>query len=134
MRDLASVVDGPAEPSSYVRFGGGAAARGDARDAVSAPVPAFTISAVWATVFLVGALALIESFEPKGVTNFELQLTGLKDAGNIRPRVEQVLARYHIEHSLRTQSDEALSYEVKVPLEIETDRAGCGERFATHHT
>ena len=44
VRDLASVVDGPAEPSSYVRFGGGAAARGDARDAVSAPVPAVTIS------------------------------------------------------------------------------------------
>jgi len=78
--------------------------------------------AVWATAFLVGALALIESFEPTSVTNFELQLTGLKDAGNVRPRVEQVLARYRIEHSLRTQSDEALSYEVKVPLEIETDR------------
>jgi uncharacterized membrane protein YhiD involved in acid resistance len=77
--------------------------------------------AVWATVFLVGALALIESFEPQGVTHFELQLTGLHDAGNIRPRVEQLLTRYRIEHSLRTQSDEALSYEVKVPLEIETD-------------
>jgi uncharacterized membrane protein YhiD involved in acid resistance len=78
--------------------------------------------AVWATVFLVGALALIESFEPTSVTHFELQLTGLHDAGSLRPRVEQVLARYRIEHSLRTQSDEALSYDVKVPLEIETDR------------
>ena len=78
--------------------------------------------AVWATVFLVGALALIESFEPHSVVQFELQLTGLHDAGNVRPRVEQVLTRYRIEHSLRTQSDEALSYEVKVPLEIETDR------------
>jgi uncharacterized membrane protein YhiD involved in acid resistance len=78
--------------------------------------------AVWATVFLVGALAVVESFEPKGVTNFELQLTGLHDAGGLRPRVEQVLARYRIEHSLRSQSDEALSYDVHVPLETETDR------------
>ena len=32
--------------------------------------------AVFATVFLVGALALIESFEPKRVSNFELQAPG----------------------------------------------------------
>ena len=44
VRDLASIVDGPAEPSSYVRFGGGAAAHGAAREAVSAPAPAVTIS------------------------------------------------------------------------------------------
>ena len=44
LRDLAAVVDGPAEPSSYVRFGGGAAAEGDARAAVSSPFPAVTIS------------------------------------------------------------------------------------------
>ncbi|HEY0469694.1 MAG TPA: efflux RND transporter permease subunit [Polyangiaceae bacterium] len=42
LRDLASIVDGPAEPSNYVRFGGGAAAQGAARDALSAP--AVTIS------------------------------------------------------------------------------------------
>jgi multidrug efflux pump subunit AcrB len=44
LRDLAAVVDGPAEPSSYVRFGGGAAAEGDARAAVSSPSPAVTVS------------------------------------------------------------------------------------------
>ncbi|HEX2871145.1 MAG TPA: efflux RND transporter permease subunit [Polyangiaceae bacterium] len=44
LHDLAAVVDGPAEPSSYVRFGGGAAAEGDARAAVSSPSPAVTIS------------------------------------------------------------------------------------------
>ncbi len=78
--------------------------------------------AVTATVFLMGALALIESFEPKGMMNFELQLSGIQDAAALRPRLEQVLARYRIEHSLRTQADQALSYDVKVPLEIETDR------------
>jgi multidrug efflux pump subunit AcrB len=44
LRDLAAVVDGPAEPSSYVRFGGGAGADGAARDAISSPSPAVTIS------------------------------------------------------------------------------------------
>jgi uncharacterized membrane protein YhiD involved in acid resistance len=78
--------------------------------------------AVCATVFLVGALALIESFEPKGVVNFELQVTGLEDAAALRPRLEQVLTRHRIECSLRTQADQALSYDVKVPLEVETDR------------
>ena len=44
LRDLASIVDGPAEPSSYVRFGAGAAAAGAARDVTSSPAPAVTIS------------------------------------------------------------------------------------------
>lgn len=78
--------------------------------------------AVCATLFLMGALALIESFEPKGVLNFELQVSGIQDAAALRPRLEQVLSRYRIEHSLRTQADQALSYDVKVPLEVETDR------------
>jgi uncharacterized membrane protein YhiD involved in acid resistance len=78
--------------------------------------------ATFATVFLLGALALIESFEPQRLTHFELKLSGVKNAGDLRPRLEQILARYHIEHSLRTQSDDALSYDVKVPYQVETDR------------
>ena len=78
--------------------------------------------AVFATVFLVGALALIESFEPKRVSNFELRLSGINKAGDLRPHLEQVLTRYHIEHSLRTQAADALSYDVMVPFEVETDR------------
>jgi len=78
--------------------------------------------AVFATVFLVAALALIESFEPKRVSNFELRLSGINKAADLRPHLEQILTRYHIEHSLRTQADDALSYDVKVPYEVETDR------------
>jgi multidrug efflux pump subunit AcrB len=44
VRDLATVVDGPEEPSTYVRFGGGAAAQGAARDAIDGPSPAVTIA------------------------------------------------------------------------------------------
>jgi len=44
VRDLATVVDGPEEPSTYVRFGGGAAAEGSAAEAVDGPSPAVTLS------------------------------------------------------------------------------------------
>ena len=44
LHDLATIVDGPEEPSTYVRFGGGAAAEGAARGAVAGPAPAVTIS------------------------------------------------------------------------------------------
>ncbi|MEO8900545.1 MAG: efflux RND transporter permease subunit, partial [Polyangiaceae bacterium] len=44
LRDLSTIVDGPEEPSTYVRFGAGAAAEGAARDAAAGPLPAVTIS------------------------------------------------------------------------------------------
>jgi uncharacterized membrane protein YhiD involved in acid resistance len=78
--------------------------------------------AVVATAFLVATLAIVESFEPTGVTHFELQLTGVGNTAELRPRFEQILNRFHIDHSLRTQSDDELSYDVKVPYEVETDR------------
>src|SRR5918993_783569 len=40
--------------------------------------------AVCATVFLMATLALVESFEPKGVVNFELQVSGIQDAAALR--------------------------------------------------
>jgi multidrug efflux pump subunit AcrB len=44
LHDVATIVDGPEEPSTYVRFGGGAAAEGAAREVVDGPSPAVTIS------------------------------------------------------------------------------------------
>ncbi len=77
--------------------------------------------AVFATLFLVLLLALIESFDPN-VNRFLLHATGLPDATALRPRFEQVLTRFGLEYSLRTQSTDALSYDVKVPFELETER------------
>ena len=78
--------------------------------------------AVFAAFFLVGALAIIESFEPRDVTHFELQATDVEDAAALRPHFEEVLRRFKVDYSLRTQSQEALSYEVKVPYGLATDR------------
>jgi multidrug efflux pump subunit AcrB len=44
LHDVATIVDGPEEPSTYVRFGGGVAAEGAAREAIDGPSPAVTIS------------------------------------------------------------------------------------------
>ncbi|MCL2778656.1 MAG: efflux RND transporter permease subunit [Polyangiaceae bacterium] len=44
LRDVASVVDGPDEPSTYVRFGAGAAAEGESRHLGTEAVPAVTLS------------------------------------------------------------------------------------------
>ena len=49
--------------------------------------------AVFATVFLVAAVAVIESFEPDDVAQFTLNATGLSDAAGIRPRFESLPLR-----------------------------------------
>lgn len=77
--------------------------------------------AVVASVFLVVALALVESFEPKDVVHFTLKATGAMDVADLRPRFEQVLTRFRVEHSLRTQSNDELCYDVKVPFGLETE-------------
>ena len=78
--------------------------------------------AVFATVFLVATVAVIESFEPDDVVQFTLLANGLSDAGTLRPRFERVLRSFGAGYSLRTQSNEELSYDVKVPFEIETEQ------------
>jgi multidrug efflux pump subunit AcrB len=44
LRDIATVLDGPEEPSTYVRFGAGAAAEGPERAVQTESVPAVTLS------------------------------------------------------------------------------------------
>jgi len=44
LRDVATIVDGPEEPSTYVRFGAGVAAEGADRDVEHESVPAVTLS------------------------------------------------------------------------------------------
>ena len=78
--------------------------------------------AVFSTVFLVVALSVIESFEPEGKKRFSLSIKAAKETDDLRPAVEKILQRYHLEFDLRTSSDAELSYDVKVPIEGDTDR------------
>jgi uncharacterized membrane protein YhiD involved in acid resistance len=76
---------------------------------------------VFSTVFLVGALWIIESFE-KGMKGFDLKIKLGKDTDGLRSKVEEILRRYRFRFELRTSSDEEVCYDVQVPLELRTDR------------
>jgi uncharacterized membrane protein YhiD involved in acid resistance len=76
--------------------------------------------AVFATVFILGLLWVIESFE-KARTHFLLTVKA-KDPAALRPRIEEVLGRYHLAFDLRTASNEEVCYEVRVPMDKKTDR------------
>jgi len=87
---------------------------------LAAGVGLFALAGV-STVFLVAVLAVVETFEPTTSNSFELKVSVGEDAAELRPRLEGVLVRFHIDHSLRSASAEELSYDVKVPFGVETD-------------
>jgi hypothetical protein len=78
--------------------------------------------AVFATVFLVAALWIIESFEPGGRKQFDLKVKAGDNTDELRPRIEEILKRYNLRFEIRTSSDQEVSYDVEVPLELKTDR------------
>jgi uncharacterized membrane protein YhiD involved in acid resistance len=78
--------------------------------------------AVFSTVFLVAALWIIESFEPKGMKQFDLKIRAGENTDDMRADIENVLRRFGLHFEIRASSDEEISYEVSVPLEVRTDR------------
>lgn len=78
--------------------------------------------ALVSTGFMGIALWVIESFEPHGLKRFELKVKLGKDTDERRARIERVLQRFRVEYELRASSDEEVSYDVGVPLELPTDR------------
>ena len=78
--------------------------------------------AVFSTVFLVAALWIIESFEPKGMKGFDLKIRAGENTDEMRADIENVLRRFGLHFEIRASSDEEISYEVSVPLEVRTDR------------
>jgi uncharacterized membrane protein YhiD involved in acid resistance len=78
--------------------------------------------AVFSAVFLVIALGVIESFEPRGTKAFDLKVKAGDDTDALRPKIEEILRRFRLSFELRTSSDEEVCYDVQVPLEVRTDR------------
>ena len=76
--------------------------------------------AVFTTVFVVGLLWFVESFENARAA-FDLKIEA-KDPAALRPAVEELLARNRLEFSMRTISNEEVIYEVQLPIEKKTDR------------
>lgn len=77
---------------------------------------------VFSTVFLVAALWVIESFEPR-TRIFELSVKLGDKTAELRPRIEAVLRRYKSEFEVRTVSETEAAYVVTSPFAIPTDDA-----------
>jgi uncharacterized membrane protein YhiD involved in acid resistance len=77
--------------------------------------------ALFATVFILGLLWVVESFEPKATQPFMLKVKA-KDPAAIKQQLEQLLTKNRLEFELRGSSQEELHYEVRVPLTKGTDR------------
>jgi hypothetical protein len=77
--------------------------------------------AVFATVFVLGVLWAIESIDAEPYALFDLQVTA-KDLTSLKDQIEGVLRRRRIPFELRSTATEAISYEVRLPMDTKTDR------------
>lgn len=77
--------------------------------------------AIFATVFILALLWIVESFEPKATQLFALKVT-TKDPAAIKPKLDGLLTRRGIEHQLRIASKRDVCYDVHWPLDRPTDR------------
>jgi uncharacterized membrane protein YhiD involved in acid resistance len=69
------------------------------------------------------ALWIIEGFEPEARKRFDLSITMKNDgAADLRPRIEEVLRRFHADAELRASADSAVSYAVDAPANLRVDR------------
>ncbi|HKQ62094.1 MAG TPA: DUF4956 domain-containing protein [Candidatus Polarisedimenticolaceae bacterium] len=77
--------------------------------------------AAFATLFLLIALLITESFQPQK-RQFELAVKLGEKTADLRPRIETVLRRHRAAHELRSASQEEVAYLVTTPLTIDTER------------
>jgi hypothetical protein len=77
--------------------------------------------AIFATVFILGVLWIVESMEPERMKTFELKVTGI-DPALIRRDVEALLRRHQVTYELRSAGPKELCYETQLPMSARTDR------------
>jgi uncharacterized membrane protein YhiD involved in acid resistance len=77
--------------------------------------------ALFATLFILAVLWIVESLEPERRKTFELKITA-KDPSALRSDVESILRRYDIKYELRSAGAKDLVYEARLPLDVRTDR------------
>jgi hypothetical protein len=87
---------------------------------LAAGVGLFVLS-LFATMFLVVALWVIEGFEPQ-TRMFELTVKLGDQTSEMRPKVEAILRRFKAEYELRQSAEDEVCYQVTAPLEMHTDR------------
>ena len=77
--------------------------------------------AAFGTLFIIGLLWIIESFEPKATRVLMLKVK-TKDPATLKGRIEQLLRRQNASYEVRAVAQEELQFEVQWPLERPTDR------------
>ena len=77
--------------------------------------------AVFATLFVLAVLWVIESFEPEQQQMFELKITA-SDPSPLRGDVEAILRRSGVKYELRSAGAKDLVYAVQLPMSVKTDR------------
>ena len=77
--------------------------------------------ALFATVFILALLWIVESFEPKATQAFTLKVAA-KDPAALKPQIEKLLTSYRLSYELRGTTQEELHYEVKMPLNRKSNR------------
>lgn len=76
--------------------------------------------AVFATIFLIGVLWVIESFEPSARKDFIFEIKA-KEVAKLQPKIEAVLRRRRVKYELREAAPDELSYFVQLPMGVKTD-------------
>ena len=76
--------------------------------------------AVFATVFLMALLWVIESFEPTARKEFILEIKA-KEMAKLQPKIESLLRRRRVKYEIREAAPEELSYFVQLPMDVKTD-------------
>lgn len=77
--------------------------------------------AVFATLFILLVLWVVESLEPEPRKTFELKITAA-DPAALRDRIEMILRRYGIRYEIRSAGTKELVYEAHLPMDAQTDR------------
>jgi len=77
--------------------------------------------AAFTTVFVLAVLWVIESTEPKARQLFALTIK-TKEPQRLKPAVEQVLRHHRVKFEMRTESQDELTYETRLPMDQKTDR------------
>jgi uncharacterized membrane protein YhiD involved in acid resistance len=77
--------------------------------------------AIFATVFVLAVLLVVESIETEPYLLFDLAIT-TNDSAALKESIEGVLRRRRIPFEIRSTSSDAICYEVKLPLGTHTDR------------
>lgn len=77
--------------------------------------------ALFATVFILVVLWIVESFEPEQRKTFDLRIVG-SDPVALRPDVEAILRRSNVRYELRSAGAKDLTYQTELPFGGRTDR------------